>query len=191
MVLPLPSPILSCKCSCHGAGLLRLSKRQKRASRKHGCMNVGAAHVDVELAVGRLVEDAGVALHGPLVQPEHDLWEGVQVQACLPQHQRQHLRHTRHGSGQAQSALCFLMYLTAGPEVCRGGPACLSISTCSVSGEHAHQQCQSRWWHTQFHQQFVCCLHSILGQTLLRLKKRKVTKGVPKHSWCRVAIAGE
>ena len=63
-------------------------------------MKVVAAYVDVELAVGRLVEDAGVALHGPLVQPEHDLREGVQVQPRLPQHQRQHLRNARQGSGQ-------------------------------------------------------------------------------------------
>ena len=48
--------------------------------------------MDVQLAVGGFVKDAGVALHGPLVQAEGHLWEGVQVQPRLPQHQRQHLR---------------------------------------------------------------------------------------------------
>ena len=48
--------------------------------------------MDVQLAVGGLIQDAGVALHGPAVQVEGHLWEGVQVQPRLPQHQRQHLR---------------------------------------------------------------------------------------------------
>lgn len=48
-------------------------------------------HVDVELAVWGLVEDAGVALHRPLVQAEGNLRKGVQVQPRLPQHQRKHL----------------------------------------------------------------------------------------------------
>ncbi len=36
-----------------------------------------SAHMDVEMAVGSLVEDAGVPLHRPLVQAERHLWEGV------------------------------------------------------------------------------------------------------------------
>lgn len=51
------------------------------------CGWAGETHVDVQLAVGGFVEDAGVALHGPLVQPEGNFREGVQVQPRLPQHQ--------------------------------------------------------------------------------------------------------
>ena len=69
--------------------------------------------MDVQLAVGGFVEDTWVALHGPLVQGEGNLWESVQVQARLSQHQRQHLRAHAHTdeSSSGRSVSC-LMGLT-------------------------------------------------------------------------------
>ena len=71
------------------------------------------AHMDVQLAVGGFVEDAWVALHGPLVQGEGNLWESVQVQARLSQHQRQHLRAHAHTdeSSSGHSVSCMMGHI--------------------------------------------------------------------------------
>ncbi len=89
--------------------------------------------MDVQVAVWGLVEDAGVALHGPLVQAESDLGERVQVQPRLPQHQAQHLCR--------QSQIKTNQTLVVTKEVvleCMGARSCISCSCCVTEAGGVH-----------------------------------------------------